>query len=82
MSPFEWCDEALEFGVVDTVEFGEPGFISFGVVFPTDLPSDLIGESDDVFDTFCWANRSLMKQSNENSINLDEWNNWKLVNSI
>lgn len=58
MSPFEWCDEALEFGVVDTVELGDPGLISFGVVFPTDLPSDLIGESDDVLVTFCCAKRS------------------------
>lgn len=58
MSPFEWWDEALEFGVVDTVEFGEPGLISFGVVLPTDFPSDLIGESDVVFVTFCCANRS------------------------
>lgn len=61
MSPFEWCDEALEFGVVDTVELGEPGLISFGVVFPTDFPSDFIGESDDVFVTFCCARRSCLR---------------------
>lgn len=62
ISPFEWWDEALEFGVVDTVEIGEPGFMSFGVVFPVDLPSDLIGESDDVlFVTFCCANRSCLR---------------------
>lgn len=61
MSPFEWWDEALEFGVVDTVEFGEPGLISFGVVLPTDFPSDLIGESDVVFVTFCCARRSCLR---------------------
>lgn len=61
MSPFEWCDEALEFGVVDTVEFGEPGLISLGVVFPTDFPSDLIDESDVVFVAFCCAKRSCLR---------------------
>lgn len=61
MSPFEWWDEALELGVVEMVEFGEPGLMSFGVVFPTDFPSDLIDESDDVFVTFCCAKRSCFR---------------------
>lgn len=61
ISPLEWCEDALEFGVVDTVEFGEPGFMSFGVKLPSDLLSDLIGESDDELVTFCWAKRSCFR---------------------
>lgn len=66
MSPFEWWEEALEFGVVDTVEIGEPGFMSFGVELPPppplpDFPSLFIWESDDEFDTFCWAKRSCLR---------------------
>lgn len=68
MSPIEWCDDALEFGVVDTVDIGEPGFMSFGVVLPAladdDLPSDLISEPLSLvllLVTFCWARRSCLR---------------------
>lgn len=68
ISPFEWCDEALELGVVETVEIGEPGLISFGVVFPPpllllpDFPSALICESEELLlVTFCWASRSCLR---------------------
>lgn len=57
---FEWCDDAVEFGVVDTVDIGEPGRISFGVVLPADLLSVLINESE-LLDTFCWASRSCFR---------------------
>lgn len=64
MSPFDWWDDALELGVVDIVDNGEPGFISFGVVLPVNEPfplfSCLIPSGDVVllFVTFCCASRS------------------------
>lgn len=57
---FEWCDDAVEFGVVDTADIGEPGRMSFGVVLPADLLSVLISESE-LLDTFCWAIRSCLR---------------------
>lgn len=57
---FEWCDDAVEFGVVDTVEIGEPGRPSFGVVSPADLLSVFITESE-LFVAFCWAKRSCLR---------------------
>lgn len=38
MSPFDWWEEALELGVVDTLESGEPGLMSLGVVLPAATP--------------------------------------------
>lgn len=43
---------------------GDPGLMSFGVVFPVLLffPSDLICESEALLlETFCWANRSCLR---------------------
>lgn len=62
ISPFEWWDEALEFGVVETLDSGEPGFISFGVVFPAVWPSVFIDDgSDELFTAFCCAWRSCFR---------------------
>lgn len=82
ISPIEWCDEALELGVVDTADMGEPGFMSLGVVFPQFppddvLPSDFICElvsDDELLVTFCWASRSCLR-----NLALRFWNQtWKI----
>lgn len=59
----EWCDEdVLELGVVETAESGDPGLTSFGVVLPFDLLSDLtLPESEELFETFCWASLSCFR---------------------
>lgn len=76
MSAFDRCDEALELGVVETVDSGDPGFMSFGVVLPIDDDDDLfslltcVGVCDKFSvelcallepETFCWARRSCLR---------------------
>lgn len=62
MSPFEWWDDALELGVVEIFDMGEPGFMSFGVEFPVLCPSVFIDdESDPLLDDFCCAWRSCFR---------------------
>lgn len=68
ISPFDdWCEEILvfELGVVDIPELGEPGLISLLPKFDFELPlfSALIFGcvSLDVFDAFCCAKRSCLR---------------------
>lgn len=71
ISLFDWCDDdALELGVVETFDSGEPGLISFGVPFnELDLLLSLLTcvvtfSFDVLFDpcvTFCCANRSCLR---------------------
>lgn len=62
MSPFEWCEDALEFGVVDRLDIGDPGFVSLDVGFSVDLPSVFIDESVEwLLDIFCWDSRSCFR---------------------
>ena len=79
ISPLDWCDDALEFGVVETVDKGEPGLMSLGVVFPADFCSLLTDVFEScvllLLDTFCWAIRSCFL-----NFALRFWNHtWKFV---
>lgn len=62
ISLFDWWDDALEFGVVETLDRGgELGLVSFDVPDLLSLFTCAISPELELLVTFCWANLSCLR---------------------